>query len=59
MPRKAFVADLQGAIAVFQRDNFGNLRAGEEDGTINFDYDCNSGAATVITILVPGRPNLR
>lgn len=58
MPRKAFVTDLQGAIAVGQSLDIRNLRPGEEDGTINFDYHCNNGAPTVITVLVPGRPCL-
>ncbi len=57
MPRKAFVADLQGALIAFQRSNITNLRAGEEDGMINFHYRCNnenSANSTEITVLVPG-----
>ncbi len=54
MPRKAFVADLQGALTAFERNNITKLRAGEEDGMINFHYHCTNEAATEITILVPG-----
>ena len=54
MPRKAFVADLQAALAAFERNNITKIRAGEEDGMINFHYHCSDGDATEITILVPG-----
>ena len=54
MPRKAFVADLNGAVTGFKRYNVSNLRAGEEDGMLNFTYHLDSGA-TEVTILVPGR----
>ena len=55
MPRKAFVADLNGAVTGFKRYNVSNLRAGEEDGMLNFTYHLDSGGATEVTILVPGR----
>lgn len=56
MPRKAFVADLQNAIDEFRSENISDLRAGEEDGTISFDYSVNDGAYEAITIqaIVPG-----
>lgn len=53
MPRKAFVADLQDALVTFKRVNVSELKAGEEDGMINFNYQ-TQGTETVITILVPG-----
>lgn len=55
MPRKAFVADLQESVKAFERSNITKLRAGEEDGMINFDYHLSNGNATEITILVPGK----
>ena len=55
MPRKAFVADLREAIRLFERNNIIDLRAGEEDGMINFKYHMREGDATDITILVPGQ----
>ena len=58
MPRKAFVADLQDAIKDFERINISGLRAGEEDGMINFNYQHSNGNATEITILVPGKFDL-
>lgn len=54
MPRKAFVADLQEATKVFDRINVSRLKAGEEDGMINFHYHISDGDATEITIMVPG-----
>lgn len=55
MPRKAFVADLQEATKVFERVNVSHLKAGEEDGMINFLYHINDGNATEITVMVPGK----
>lgn len=55
MPRKAFVADLQEAIKVFERTNVSRLKAGEEDGMINFHYHISDGDATEITVMVPGK----
>jgi hypothetical protein len=57
MPRKAFVADLHVAIQDFQSENFASLRAGDEDGTINFEYITHDGAtqATTIQAIVPGK----
>ena len=55
MPRKAFVADLSDAVTTFKRYNVSNLRAGEEDGMLNFAYHIDGGGATEVTILVPGR----
>lgn len=55
MPRKAFVADLQEATKLFERVNVSNLKAGEEDGMINFLYHISDGDATEITAMVPGR----
>ncbi|KAL9125179.1 MAG: hypothetical protein Q9217_005574 [Psora testacea] len=52
MPRKAFVADLQEAIKTFQRANISNIKPGEDDGQINFDYQHN-GASTEIVALIP------
>ena len=54
MPRKAFVADLSHAVTGFTRFNVSNLRAGEEDGMLNFTYHLDGGGATEVTILVPG-----
>ncbi|CAF9914203.1 MAG: hypothetical protein ALECFALPRED_009495 [Alectoria fallacina] len=53
MPRKAFVADLQEATKIFERVNVSHLKAGEEDGMINFLYHINDGNATEITVMVP------
>lgn len=55
MPRKAFVADLQDAISDFVKTNVSELKAGEEDGMINFNYHLADGDTTRITILVPGK----
>lgn len=56
MPRKAFVADLQEAIHDFRSDYFSNLKAGEEDGTITFQYHEHGGAqTTTIQAIVPGK----
>lgn len=56
MPRRAFVADLQNAIDEFRSENISDLRAGEEDGTISFEYITHDGAyeATTIQAIVPG-----
>ena len=54
MPRKAFVADLQDAVATFQKTHVSDLKAGAEDGLINFDYHLQSGDITKVAILVPG-----
>lgn len=53
MPRKAFVADLQEAVAKFQRFNVTDLKAGEEDGMITFEYS-HDGVATEIVSQVLG-----
>lgn len=60
MPRKTFVADLQEAIHEFQSENLSNLRAGDEDGTITFDYATHDGAyeATTIQAIVPGTSSI-
>ena len=55
MPRRAFVADLQDAVENFHDPNISKLRAGEDDGYINFDYRSQDGQTTKITILVPGQ----
>ena len=55
MPRKAFVADLQEATKLFERVNVSGLKAGAEDGMINFHYHSSDGDATEITIMVPGK----
>lgn len=57
MPRKAFIADLQEAIKEFRCGNLLNLKTGDEDGTITFEYWANSGAAEATTIqaIVPGK----
>lgn len=54
MPRKAFVADLQDALVTFQKPNVSNLKAGEEDGVIQFDYHLQNEDLVRIAILVPG-----
>lgn len=55
MPRKAFVADLQDAVATFHKPDVSNLKAGEEDGLIDFDYSSPNGQPTIkVTVLVPG-----
>ena len=60
MPRKAFVADLQDAVANFHKANITELMAGGEDGLITFDYILQNGTKTKITVLVPGEshPNI-
>ena len=55
MPRKAFVADLQDVVREFIRNNISELKAGEEDGMISFQYQVNDGSATEVTILVLGK----
>ena len=55
MPRKAFVADLQEATKKFERINVSRLKAGEEDGMINFHYHMSDEDATEITVMVPGK----
>ena len=55
MPRKAFVADLQEATKTFERMNVSRLKAGEEDGMINFLYHISDGDTTEITVMVPGK----
>jgi len=55
MPRKAFVANLQEAVRDFGRSNITELKAGEEDGMITFQYHVSDGCATEVTILVPGK----
>ena len=55
MPRKAFVADLQEATKTFERMNVSRLKAGEEDGMINFLYHIGDGDTTEITVMVPGK----
>lgn len=55
MPRKAFVADLQEATKIFERINVSGLRAGEEDGMINFHYHISDGNAPEFTVMVPGK----
>ena len=55
MPRKAFVADLQDATKNFERINVSNLKAGEEDGMINFQYHISNETYTEITVMVPGK----
>lgn len=60
MPRKAFVADLQNAIVEFRSENISDLKAGEEDGTISFDYITHDGAyePTTIQAIVPGKTTI-
>jgi DNA/RNA endonuclease YhcR with UshA esterase domain len=60
MPRKAFVADLQNAIHEFQSENVSNLRAGDEDGTITFEYITHDGGNrnTKIQAIVPGTSSI-
>lgn len=50
------MADLQDAIDEFRSENVSDLRAGEEDGTISFDYITNDEAyeATTIQAIVAG-----
>lgn len=57
MPRKAFVADLQEAIREFGSPNFSDLKPGDEDGTIAFQYYDHGGDAqgTTIQAIVPGK----
>ena len=55
MPRKAFVADLQDATKSFERINVSSLKAGEEDGMINFHYHMSDENYTEITVMVPGK----
>lgn len=57
MPRRAFVADLLVAIRDFHSENFAQLRAENEDGTISFEYITHDGGteATTIQAIVPGK----
>lgn len=57
MPRKAFVADLQEAIKEFRCERLLNLKTGDEDGIIAFEYQASGEAAEAITIqaIVPGK----
>ena len=55
MPRKAFIADLNDAVANFERSNVSGFRSGEEDGMINFIYQQSRAGGTEVTVLVPGR----
>ena len=52
MPRKAFVADLQGASQSFTTANISHIRAGEDDGQVVFDHE-RDGCRTEIVALVP------
>ena len=52
MPRKAFVADLQDAMKSFTNAKTSNIRAGEDDGQVVFDYDY-AGCKTEFVALVP------
>ena len=55
MPRKAFIADLQEAIQDFRNECFSGLKAGEEDGTITFQYHEHGGTqSTTIQAIIPG-----
>lgn len=55
MPRKAFVADLQEAVHKFESPNLSDLKAGDEDGTITFQYyDHGSDTqGTTIQAIIP------
>lgn len=57
MPRKAFIADLQEAIHEFGSPNFSDLKAGDEDGTISFQYYNHGGdtQGTTIQAIIPGK----
>lgn len=57
MPRKAFVADLQDAIHKFESPNLSDLKPGDEDGTITFQYHDHGGdtQGTTIQAIVPGK----
>ena len=52
MPRKAFVADLQEASRSVTFANISHIRAGEDDGQVVFDHECD-GCRTEIVALVP------
>lgn len=54
MPRRAFVADLQEAIREFTYQNFSELKAGDEDGTIVFQYN-DHGQRITIQAICPGK----
>lgn len=55
MPRKAFIADLQEAMRDFRSEFFSDLKAGEEDGTITFQYHERYGSSgTTIQAIIPG-----
>ena len=49
------MADLQEATKKFERINVSRLKAGEEDGMINFHYHMSDEDATEITVMVPGK----
>ena len=52
MPRRAFVADLQEAIASFHRPNVSDIKPGEDDGQVVLRYN-GRGVSTDIVALVP------
>lgn len=45
MPRNAFVADLQYAIDGFRSENVSDLKAGDEDGVVSFEYITHDGGS--------------
>lgn len=63
MPRKAFVADLAEAAEILDIDHLSSLKAGDEDGTINFKFHIQrrptgSESAIAISAIIPGTNDL-
>ena len=50
MPRRAFVADLQELANISSIPNITDVRAGDEDGTLDFEY----ARAATIRAIIPG-----
>lgn len=55
MPRKNYVADLQATVLTFSKPNVSEVRPGDEDGTMKFNYHLEVNKITEITMLVPGK----
>lgn len=63
MPRKAFVADLAEAAEILDIDHLSSLKAGDEDGTINFKFHiqkrpAGSESGIAISAIIPGTNHL-
>ena len=54
MPRKAFIADLKEISDSGSVSNIANVRAGDEDGTLDFEY----ADAVTIRAIIPGKSSI-